>query len=298
MIAAAIVVSPGCGSEGSTTSPEPAATTADTEVPDDETSPTTVAGTDEPEDARPTGGWQSIGIDEVSPNAFPPCCASDWYGEPSPPLTEDGADLADGEYFVRADWPADVGDPLQLEVFRFERSALLPDDSCESPPGDVDEVGDVPTDVGVDDSSSRGLTVRLDDSVGAIVVGGDDAVGTGWTAAIESGTGSDLAELAAAVEQAYDEVFAGRFRAGESRADIIEDVLDTPRGGFTPSTSSVDGFVYTPPSGPRLLFQVVLPVIPGPDSGHAGRGTDVLAINSIEVRDGVVTLRVYAGFSS
>ena len=116
--------------------------------------------------------------------------------------------------------------------------------------------------------------------------------------AIQKGTGSDLAALASEVEGAYADAFAERFAQGESPDAIIADVLANPTSGFSPSArGGTTSFVFTPERGPALLFQDLAVVFPYVDGQRtAGRGTDVLAVRSIDVVDGKVTLYVYSGY--
>jgi len=188
-------------------------------------------------------------------------------------------------------WPDEPTQPLELELFRFEQCALLPEFSCEPPPQGVEYT---PTELGVDSSASRLRTVELDDRVRVVVVGWDDATLENDRFVIEQANGTALAELATMVNQAYADVFATRFVAGEDPDAIIADVRANPTGGFNPAVSSLEGFVFTPETGPPLLFQAVFPYVE--DQRVAGRGTDVLAIRSIEVVDGQVTVYVFAGY--
>jgi hypothetical protein len=188
-------------------------------------------------------------------------------------------------------WPDDPTQPLELRLFRFEECALLPEFSCEPPPPGVEYT---PTDLGVDTSASHLLTLALDDRVRVVVVGWDDATAGNDRFVIEQANGTALAELAAAANQAYADVFATRFRAGEDPESIVADVSANPTAGFSRAVSSFDSFVFTPESGPPLLFQRVFPYVGG--QRVAGRGTDVLAIPSIEIIDGQVTVYVFAGY--
>ena len=190
-------------------------------------------------------------------------------------------------------WPNDPTQPLELELFRFEQCALLPEFSCEPTPWGVEYT---PAQLGIEASPSRTLTVALDDHLRVVVVGWDDATLEDDRFVIEQANGAALAELAATVDQAYADVFAARFVAGEDPDAIVADVRANPPGGFSPTVSTFQGFVFTPESGPPLLFQAVLPYVD--DQRVAGRGTDVLAIPSIEVVDGQVTVYVYAGYYS
>jgi hypothetical protein len=180
---------------------------------------------------------------------------------------------------------------LELELFRFEQCALLPEFSCEPLPQGLEYTT---TELGVDTSASRLLTVVLDDRVRVVVVGWNDATLENDRYVIEQANGTALAELATTVHQAYADVFATRFLAGEDPDAIVADVRANPTGGFSPAVNSFDGFVFTPETGPPLLFQAVFPYVN--DQRVAGRGTDVLAIRSIEVVDGRVTVYVFAGY--
>ncbi|MEL6893339.1 MAG: hypothetical protein AAFP84_17235 [Actinomycetota bacterium] len=237
-------------------------------------------------------GWAPVPRDELSDKAVPPCCADTWHGAPSPTLTPPGDSLADGAYFVRSTWPEDLTQALPLELARFEQCALLPDGSCEpNPAGEPYQ----PDQLGVDGSATRSLELTLDGSLRAVVIGADLADDGG---SIESdarvGSGSDLAELAMAVEDAYAAVFGARRAAGDAAATIIADVTNEPTGGFVPVGN--DGFVFRTEAAPPLLFQAVFPF--DDDAGTAGRGTDVLTIASIDVVDGAITMNVFAGFTS
>lgn len=235
-------------------------------------------------------GWTEVDPDTVSVKAFPPCCADNWHGDVSPPLAPVGEELADGPYAVATQWPADATKPLELEVFRFEQCVLLPESGCEQP-GIGYDFG--PDELGVDTSASRPLTVPLDQDVGVVVVGWDTAPDNG-SFVVEEATGAELAGLAVEVDQAYAEVFAAPFAAGEDPEVIVTDVLENPTGGFGPGRSSYNAVAFSPEAGPALLFQAPFPYVDGQPT--AGRGTDVLTISSIEIVDGRTTLFVYAGY--
>ncbi len=289
-----------CGSDPATTSPAPAQ--MDTTAPDATSNTTTATTTVTTATTATTmsntlapvvvpAGWTEIERAALSTKALPPCCADTWHGDVSPPLTPAGMPLADGAYAVAMQWPDDPTQPLELELFGFEQCALLPEFSCEPPPEGLEFT---PTQLGIDTSASRALTVALDAGVRVVVVGWDDTTFEDDRFVIEQANGTDLAELATSVDRAYADVFAARFVAGEDPEAIVADVLAHPSGGFDPAVSAIEGFVFTPGSGPPLLFQVVLPYVEG--ERVAGRGTDVLAIRSIDVVDGLVTVYVYAAY--
>ncbi len=239
-----------------------------------------------------TAGWSDVAIVSLPSNAFPPCCADTWHGDVSPGLAPEGQPLADGRYAVDLEWPQDLTRPLELTLFRFEQCALLPEFSCESRSGPY-----LADELGIDISTSRPVNMVLDDAVEVVVVGwNDSAVFDDPDFVIKKATGTDLAALATEVDEAYADVFADRFAAGESPDAIIADVLANPTSGFSPSVrgGGTSAFVFTPESGPPLLVQMPLPYIDGQRT--AGRGTDVLSIRSIDIVDGHVTLYVFSGY--
>ena len=234
-------------------------------------------------------GWAQIDTASVTGQVFPPCCADTWHGVASPPFGPQDQPLVDGDYPVSGRWPTDPGSPLRLEVFRFEQCAVLPEFSCEDPGRAY-----TPDQLGIDGSAVRTMTLPLDDTVRVVVAGWDqDSDGFG-VLAYERATGSEMATLVNEVDQAYSEVFAERFTAGEDPDGIIADVMANPIGGFAPAAGAQGAVLFTPAAGPSLLFQQVFPYVD--DQRVVGRGADVLTIRSIEVVDGEVTIKVFAGY--
>jgi hypothetical protein len=235
-------------------------------------------------------GWATIDMESVTGQLFPPCCADTWHGVTSPPLGSADQQLLDGDYPVRGNWPDRAGEQLHLDVYRFEQCGLLPEFGCEPGERPYD-----PDQLGIDTSTERALTVTLDGSVGVVVAGfavGQD--GQGITV-VEQATGTEMASLVAEVDQAYSEVFASRFSAGENPDSIVADVRANPTGGFGPQdTGGVGAVEFVPDAGPPLLFQQVFPYEDG--QRVVGRGSDVLTIRSIEVVDGQITVNVYASY--
>jgi hypothetical protein len=176
-----------------------------------------------------------------------------------------------------------------MELYRFEQCMVLPADACEQQAASF-----AVDDLGVDLSTSRAVTVALDEQVGVVVVGWATTGGVESGPDPQHGNGADLAQLAAAVDRAYADVFASRLAAGEDPAATVADVIAHPTGGFAPSPTSIDAVVFTLEGAPPLLFQVIFPLVNG--QPVAGRGTDVLRIVSVEVTDGGLTLYVYAGY--
>jgi hypothetical protein len=294
-----LLVAAACGSDPATTSPSSdtrqttpsTSTKATTTTSSSTTTTTTTAPAPPTEPPVTSAGWSNVAPESLSSKAFPPCCADTWHGEVSPPLAAEGEPLADGPYAVDLEWPQDLTQPLELELFRFEQCELLPEFACEGSLGEF-----VPDQLGIDTSASRPLKVVLDDTAEVVVVGWSDAL-TSDEPVIQKGTGTDLAVLAAEVETAYADVFAERFSQGESPEAIIADVLANPTADFSPSAREMNSFVFLPERGPSLLFQDLVGVFPIVDGQRtAGRGTDVLAVRSIEVVEGQVTLYVYSGY--
>jgi hypothetical protein len=226
----------------------------------------------------------------VTGQLFPPCCADTWHGVPSPVLGSGDRPLLDGQYPVHGDWGEPVGDQLQLDVYRFEQCALLPEFTCEPREGPYDR-----DQLGVDESTVRVLTVPLDATVRVVVAGfAADQDGVGGIV-VEEATGIEMATLVAEVDQAYSEVFASRLAAGEDPDAIVADVRARPTGGFGPQDAGGVGAVeFEPDAGPPLLFQQVFAY--ENDERVVGRGSDVLTIRSIEVVDGRITVHVYASY--
>ncbi|MDO8390113.1 MAG: hypothetical protein Q7V57_06465 [Actinomycetota bacterium] len=220
-----------------------------------------------------------------------PCCGSDWYANASPPLPTEGGPLLDGDYFVRATWADDPSDPLEVEVFRFVSCATLPEGSCAD--------GTSPDAIGVDHTNSVRLSLALDAELRVALIGFDGDEGDDVADAALA-TGVELAALAAAVEHAHATVFAARLAAGEDAQAIVEDVKANPIDGFgvnrRPPLTLEGQITFSYPGAPLLLFES--PFNYDTDPPTAGRGVDVLGIPSISVRDGVITLHVYAGFYS
>ncbi len=269
-----------------------AATTTEVVAPTTAAPPDTMAPTTT---ATPlTPGWVALPTDELTGQVAPPCCASNWYGEPSPLLPVDGGPLSDGDYFVRYEWSTDTSAPLELELLRFEQCGLLPEGSCEDVGGPYQ-----PDELGIEESVVYPLTLPLDDQVRVVLVGfrGFPADGEEPATSAAEGTGSDLAELAAAANAAYDQLLAAPLNAGYPADVIVTTLATTPQGGFGPALDgSPFGLSFTYGEAPPLLYQVPFRFNDGVAS--AGMGTDVLHITSIEVVDGRLTLYVYAGFYS
>ena len=268
---------------------------APTDAPDTTTPPTDSAAPTSTL-APLTPGWVPLPVEELTGQVAPPCCASNWYGEPSPLLPADGGALADGDYYVRyKEWSTDPGAPLELELLRFEQCGLLPEGSCEVGSGPY-----TPDELGIEESVVYPLMVPLDDQVRVVLVGFRGFAPVDDTEAVtpaSEGTGSDLAELALAANAAYNEFLAGPLAVGYPADAVIASLSASPQGGFGPGLDgSPMSLSFTYGEAPPLLYQVPFRYTDGVAS--AGFGTDVLLINSVEVVNGQLTLYVYAGFYS
>lgn len=238
-------------------------------------------------------GWVTIDPSTIDPDTTGsqialPCCGDDFHGTPSPVLPAAGAPLPDGDYFVRVEWPTDPSQPLELQLYRYESCALLPEGSCEDPTG-ADNMG-------IDMTSYYALTIDpTDSSIGVVLVGFRGFEST--ESASARGTVPDLVDLVAAIDAAYDEVFAARLAGGETPDAILTDVSAHPVSGFGPGQDgSPYSISYTYDSAPPVLMQMVFDA--SVDPPLAVRGSDALGLNSVAVRDGQMTLMVYAGFYS
>ena len=262
---------------------EPAAST--TEAPP-ETAPATT--TPAPTDTTPSAtGWTIVNSDTLTaPLAFP-CCASNWFGEPSPALPAAGTPLADGVYPIQFDWPANSGDPIVATVSRFEQCGLLPANTCEDNSGGVYP----PDDLGVDPTASYEWTFMLDGDL-QVVLGGftgfSDSPATSDNFRIANG--ADLAELLTALDADFIAAITAPVTAGASVEQVIADLVATPAHGFSaPPQEGAGALSYAYGSSPPLLFQGVDP---------ATRGSDIIGRVSLEIRNGRPTLYLYAGFYS
>ena len=237
-------------------------------------------------------GWIPIEPELITGQAAFPCCASNYYGTPSPALSGSGTSLADGNYAVSAIWSADPAQPMQLVIRRFEQCTVLPEGACEQGEYSPDELG-------IDDSSSVAMTLSLDEHLRVILFGFrgfSDDVGALSAAAV--GNGADLARLASAVDASYAALIAAPFQAGGEPNDIVSSLAATPAGGFgTGLDGSEFSLSFTFEDAPPLLFQAAVR-FDANDQRVAGRGIDVLGIPSLDAAGGQLTLYVYAGFYS
>lgn len=168
-------------------------------------------------------GWHTADFPDL---AFPPCCASNWYGQPSPAAPADpNAPLPDGDYrlIVSQPWDPEHPDELVVEVHRFEQCTVLPAGSCEQ------QDSYEPDELGYEDAPIRTFTLPLDDTIEAGVVGWQNC--TGLTAI---GNGADLAALITDYQAAYQNEVWPRITGGEDPFAVIQDLAVNPANGFGP----------------------------------------------------------------
>ena len=275
--------SPPSSASGSDTVPtaplgsEPA-TTADSPLAASTTSaPTPVTWTD---------------VDEYPSEFGEGCCGSNSSGPTSPALTAEPAPLADGVYSLEVvGWSPTDPTLLQVSVRGFVSCADGVEGCWPADDGTygTDEIGFSET--------SREFDVVLDDSV-VVYLGSTDANGSGddgLTGVLRSTTGDGLADLMAAVAEAYDTEIAAPLSAGTSIDAIVAGLQKNPAHGFTSAREQMTGELYfTYADAPSVLFQIV-----ATDGAPLPRsGTSALIPRTFTVEDGNVTLEFYAGFRS
>ena len=279
------------GDDKAATTDSPTTAAPTTEAPTTSEAPTTTAAptTEAPTTTEaPAEGWTTIDPTTVSAPLALPCCASNWFGEPSPALPEPGGTLEDGVYRVMFTWPTDFGEPIDATVQRFAPCGELPAGSCE--PEGADGVTYLPDSMGVDESESFQYELQLDGDL-AVVLGGFNGFEDGSGNAAQ-GTGADLAALLEAVDADYADLLGDRLAAGEDPYTVMQDALANPTGGFEATEFGELRFVAN--GAPGLLFQAAV----YRDDPTTARGSDVVKPISLVIEDGQPTLIVYGGFYS
>ncbi|MEO6123934.1 MAG: hypothetical protein ABIR32_09500 [Ilumatobacteraceae bacterium] len=242
------------------------------------------------------GGWVDA---EFGPSYYAPLDESNYVGVPSPAFpTDPTAPLFDGIYDASPTngWSPDSPSTLELTVHRLDSCTVLPESACVTygDPFDASEMG-------VDIATSFALTVPLDATIGAGVTGRD------CEGVVRRGNGADLLDLFTSFDQAYHVVIAPQIEAGVEPFDILQAVVANPSNGFTGhgpgcSDSGVYEVVYHHGEAPPLLMQTVVATKFDADGNIAGISamdpTDALALHTIGVQGGVITLYFYAGFYS
>ncbi|MCU1392883.1 MAG: hypothetical protein JWM34_1311 [Ilumatobacteraceae bacterium] len=280
--------------EGPTTEPPPTeATTTPTEATTVEVSipPLTAPPTTGPSTTGPAvpGGWTSV---DTFPNeVFPPFDESNWTGVPSPALPAAGQPLADGLYPVSpgaTPWSASNPNVLDLSVEKLVPCTQLPDQCIDT--GDPFE----PTELGVDPNDPYDLSLPL---TAALAVG---LTGYDCQPSDKTGNGADLAALFTAFDTAYNRTV---FPIVSSGGDAIATLTAAPADGF--SGESLDcsgGLLFKSGDAPTLLLQTAYNENFDADGNSLGimplTVTDEIHTDTLVVKDGKMTLYLYAGFFS
>lgn len=282
-----------------TTSPATPVVTAppDSSAPSDTAAPTTAApATDAPTTPAPTttqpavpAGWQAIAPQEVEIPLAYPCCASNWYGVPSPALPAAGSPLANGVYAIEWEWAADPRAPITATVNRFEQCSALPEGSCEM----ADSY--MPDELGVTLETAE-YPLTLDGNVRVIVGGWVPFDSPETLTGVWMGNGDDLARLVRRLDKDYEAAILEPYRNGVSEQQIVADLTANPAHGFSAPTEEGAGqLAYSRKGGPQLLFQALIPY----DADLATlRGSHILGRIALRVEDGPDTVTLYGGFYS
>lgn len=294
-VAAVSLTMTACGSDAGSPAGSPIDTSPSTDASQPatstvETTPTTAVVTTEvaTTDAATDPAWTEIEpADAGLPLAYP-CCASNWSGVASPPLTD--GPIPDGVYAIEWEWPVDTAanTTLTARVTRFEFCGNLPAGTCEDDDPDFfpDELGE--------SNESIEIPLRLDEDL-RVVLGGWDIERE--STSFWSGSGLDLAELVAQLDVDYEAAVLEPLRVGMAPTDISQELVTNPAYGFisAPMGGGPDVLAYSSGGRPALLFQSLVPY----DADLATlRGSHVLGRIALRVEDGRYTVSVYAGFYS
>ena len=275
---------------------EPATSEPETTAPATTEPPTTEPATTEPTTSAPVfpPGWQPV--DFFNDGVIAPKAEENWSGVPSPPLPPTGQPLADGIYPADAvAW--DPANPASLGIIvqRLDQCTALPENACVS-------FGDpyLPTELGVNESTTLPLTVALDDTVGVGLVGYE------CTPIAKRGNGADLAALFTAFNSAYTSTIAPQLTPdGHNDQAIIDAITAAPTAGFSAAAATCpdlgeQGLVFKAGEAPPILMQLITGFI-DTDSGYERPPlTPITAtyLESVEVVNGHMTMYFYAGFYS
>ena len=249
--------------------------------------PTTTAAATTTTEAVPEG-WTVVDPVTIDAPLAVPCCASNWEVDESPALPEPGGTLEDGVYRVVFTWPEDLSAPIDASVQRFVPCAEASEFSCDADNADGTFA---PESMGVDESESFQYELHLDDEL-EVVLGGFNGFDNA-SDNFATGTGTDLAELLTAVDEAYATVFADRLAAGEDPFALMQEIAAAPTNGFEPASEYGD-LKFVANGAPGLLFQTLV----YRDDPTTARGSDVVHPISLVIEDGQPKLIVYAGFYS
>jgi hypothetical protein len=228
--------------------------------------------------------------------AYIPCCASNYQGEPSPPIPADPSQPLDPGLYHAARTQPEPGN-VETSTITFDLSPFVtcgePGIMCEEPFADGD-VGVGPV--------VREVTVPLDAAV-EVVVGGFRCEGdVSFDTEHMAGDGTMLAALQTAFDADYARAVGSKLSEGATPDDIVAAISAAPTDGFTaPACSGAGSLVYQPASGPGLLLQALTawdpargaPVVP------VSASVEWLRLTALQVDpSGAHTLFFYAGFLS
>lgn len=292
-----------------TTEPETTdvATTEATESTEPET---TEAETTEPETTEPAStepattaaaplfpaGWRPAELPESQ--VIAPKAEENWTGVPSPPLPASGEQLADGIYPAdQVAWEPQDPESLGITVQRLDLCTDLPEDACINY-GEPFQ----PTELGVNESTTLPLTISLDDTVGVVMIGYE------CTSIVKSGNGADLSALYAAFDSAYSSTIASQLAPDASNAQaIVEALTKSPANGFSGAATSCpenfdSGLVFKSGDAPPILMQTITNFVYNESTGDYDQPPltplSATGLESVEIKDGHMTLYIYAGFFS
>lgn len=250
--------------------------------------PTTLASTTTTTEP-PAPGWTPV--ESLPSLAYPPCCASNWFGMRSPAIPTDPAlGLLPGTYYAHR-LPTDVSTrTITFEVSRFEACTALPDGSCEDGPY-------APEDMGIVQPPARGFTLPLDETI-KVGVSGSNCEPDQRIA-----TAAELRALMIAFDQSYNQLLGGPFSQGEDPDVLVKALAGTPTGGFSAPDCQMGGnpLVWRGDDGPAILLQSAF-AFDGPTNdivAPASASAEWLRLTAIEIApDGTPTLYFFAGFYS
>ena len=241
-------------------------------------------------------GWQPFEL--TTGGVIAPKAEENWTGVPSPPLPSAGQSLADGIYPADAvAWEPQDPESLGIEVQRLDLCTALPEDACINY-GDPYQ----PTELGVDESTTLPLTIALDDSVGVVMVGYE------CTTIVKRGNGADLSALYSAFDSSYTSTIASQLAPdGSNDQSIIEALTKAPANGFSGAGTDCpenfdNGLVFKSGDAPPILMQTITGFVYNDSTGDYDRPPltplSATGLETIEVKDGHMTLYIYAGFFS
>jgi hypothetical protein len=284
---------------------------ATTEVSTTDAPETTEAETTEPETTEPAStepattesspplfpaGWQPFEL--TAAGVIAPKAEDNWTGVPSPPLPPAGQPLADGIYPADAvAWEPQDPESLGISVQRLDLCTDLPEAACINY-GEPYQ----PTELGVNASTTLPLTIALDDTVGVVMIGYE------CTSIVKKGNGADLSALYTAFESAYTSTIASQLTPdGSNDQAIIEALTKSPTNGFSGASTDCpenfdSGLVFKNAAAPAILMQTITGFVYNDSTGDYDRPpltpTSATGLETVEVKDGHMTLYIYAGFFS